>query len=280
MLSRLLPAGRRVALKASTPVQRLNVNQMNLSQHLRCLATTADAPKDTKDKSVAHKSDSATLALPAPEPGVIEQYGLYPFIGLAAAALVSKEIFLLGPEFLLAITLTGFFGTLYVGAGDSVAKYGEEDNAIRQKQLQAGSEYLITLLETYKSAIAASTSQADVMSQFTQEFETVVKEWHVAKAREAHIAAQKAVVNKLTSIAVQESTIEAQERGRRVEKALTGALQEFKTDAKLRARILDFVIPFAGAPAPKVPVAEDPIKQVFLKHWLGEEEYKKIEQKK
>merc|ERR1712070_167407 len=67
----------------------------------------------------------------------IEKYGLFPFLSLGAITILSKEMFVVDAEFLLATDIALFVGVCYVGVGDQMNKYFENQIEDEQKKLHA-----------------------------------------------------------------------------------------------------------------------------------------------
>lgn len=110
------------------------------------------------------------------EQGIIEKYGVLPFVGLGMAALVGKEAFIINEEFMLAINTCAFVFTAYVAVGDGFAKTVEEANAATSQKYHKAVDAVTDAMTTYKGAVQAKLDSVDVMREFIEEQDSAARD--------------------------------------------------------------------------------------------------------
>lgn len=115
-----------------------------------------------------------------PSLGAIERYGGWmPFIGLGAAALVSKEVMLLNPNHLF-LTHFGFVMTLgYLWGTDAIEGAKREEYWGKRRQVDAHLEMTIEALKIHKNILtAASKTHSQLVVALAKDDES----WEVEKS--------------------------------------------------------------------------------------------------
>lgn len=152
---------------------------------------------------------------------VAELGGWYPFLGLLSAALVSKEIYHLGPEFLYGVLSSGVFFGGYVLAVDPAKEWARD--AIQEDQQDWESVWkLYAAIQTEQIAMHKATiSLVDLLKQVNhhrKQSAVIEKKYLANKAKHD---ARAAVLQQLEAYLQKE---------RAVEKASSGALAKETRD--------------------------------------------------
>jgi len=220
-----------------------------------------------------HSSQPKLTAAPAAaapaaveEKGVIETYGLYPLLGLGITALVSKEMFILNEEFLLALDVAAFVTTGYVVLGDQVSDWFKSQEAQRVKEWDDTWDLLIEGLTMYKTSLNDKKLEVEFLKKFLAEYkEAAASHTSYLNVKPKHAAAAD-VLTKLEQIKNREEVVAAEHAKKLVDDAVAAVYAAFAKDAKLKDKALDNAIEFIGQ---KGTPKDDPIvgsfKNVFSK---------------
>jgi len=242
MFSRISRASR--AAKPFTQSMRYQRSFHNSSQ-VQSVAASATAVKQEEE-----------------EKGLIETYGYVPFFGLAAAAIVGKEAFILNEEFMLAINTCGFVFTAYVAVGDGFAKMVEDSNKTTAEKYHKGVDAVVTAMDTYKTTIQRKFDEVDVMKEFIEEqHQAAVNMVNFSNAKIRH-AAYGEMVQKLSSIKSREDAQASAEFAALVDSTVASVRDAYSGSnaAKLKTEALTYAMDNIG----KTP-AQDPVSKMFIK---------------
>lgn len=241
-------------LRATKPVQRCATNFLAPSS-LRLLHSTT--PR--------HNAPAATPKSESVFSDTIEKYGVAPFLGLGAIALLSKEVFVVDAEFFLALDMVLAVFTGYVVAGDSVNKHFEDVHKARMTRMDAALEAAIASVEMYKMNKMNITKEVDVMKQYQKEWvqaETAYCNYLTTKPK---IELYKETVAKLESIKNQEAQEASEAAKNEIAEAIAFVRSKFD-DKDVRNEMMQLAISNIGAD-PETSEAEDPVKRLFTQYF-------------
>lgn len=196
------------------------------------------------------------------EKGVIAEYGYVPFFGLAAAAMISKEVFHVDAETLLALDVVAFSLAAYIASGDMVSKMVEEDHNATLTKYNKGFDALLNSVSIYKNLLQFKFQEVDVMKELVDEqHDAAVAFCGYQNAKIRH-AAYSEMVSKLEAIKAREDAEASAEITKYVDGVLADVYSAFDGEkgAALRTEALDFAIANIG----QKPTAQDPVSKLFL----------------
>lgn len=208
-----------------------------------------------------------TTSAPGPN-SIIEKYGAVPFFGALAAVAITKEVFIIDAEFLLACEVGAFATTCYVLAGDSFNKMAEEEDAQKSKQFTEANDFALEMLGQYKMVQQVNQAKPEVLKQYLGElkasqvahaaYQTVVPK-HAA--RKSALAALEQIRSKELHEASMAWQAEVDAAVANVTKAIEGG------DAKLKTQMLDLAIANLGDKITDSKPEADPVKRLFMEQF-------------
>lgn len=214
----------------------------------------------TQPKCSAAPAAAAPAAAIDSEKGIIDTYGLYPLLGLGFTALVSKEMFLLNEEFLLALDISAFVATGYVLLGDQVSAWFKSQEAARVKYWDETWDLLIEGLNVYKNGLNDKKLEVDFLKQFLKEYkEGAVAHTNYLNVKPRHAAAAD-VLARLEQIKNREEVVAAEAATKMIDDAVASVYATFAKDSNLRNKSLDNAIEFIGQ---KGTPKDDPVLSSF-----------------
>lgn len=234
-----------------------------VSRAARPFTSNLRSQRSLHSTQVQSAAAAATAVKQEEDKGIIETYGYVPFFGLAAAALVGKEAFILNEEFMLAINTCSFVFTAYVAVGDGFAKLIEESNKAASDKYHKGVDAVITAMDTYKTTIQRKFDEVDVMKEFIEEqHQAAVNMVNFSNAKIRH-AAYNEMITKLASIKAREDAQAAAEFTALVDSTVASVRNAYAGDgsATLKTEALKYAIDNIGK-APK----QDPVSAMFIKN--------------
>lgn len=194
----------------------------------------------------------ASTALPAEQTffgglkQIIKEHGWYPFIGLGSAILLSKEIFMINTEFVVAADFCILTFIAYVLGADKVNAFVTEERAKLVDEInsvfKAEREIYKAQLDSCQAVINTPKVIAEANAAFTE------ANIAVAKARDLTQRAtfRDSIVQRLQAIKLAEEEAANQQREAIRAKAIADVMEAIKS-AKVRASVLDEAIALVGA---------------------------------
>jgi hypothetical protein len=192
----------------------------------------------------------------------LSKYGYVPFIGLTAAALISKEAYIVDAETLLALNIGSFVMTAYVALGDGLQKAVADYNASMKEKFDTASDSVLGALNTYKTVVQQKVLEVEVMKEYNTEAYNAAVSYIGYSNAKVRWAAYNEMMAKLESIKAQEEAAEAAEYSLLVEGAVADVVAAFSgpSAANLRADAMKFAIDNIGQ---KPKPGADPVTKVF-----------------
>lgn len=209
----------------------------------------------------------------APGPSaIIEKYGgALTFWGMIASIAVTKEVFILDAEFLLATEIAAFALATYVMAGDSVEKFCADQSKTEKDKFEDSYEFLATMLTQYKSSQQTNQLKPEILQQYLGEFKTAIA---ANAAYETVLPKHKAraeVMAVLEQIQIKEEHAASMAWASQVEEAVANVTEAFEVgldseNNALQAETLEMAINNIGS---KDPPADqiDPVKKLFMEQF-------------
>lgn len=195
------------------------------------------------------------------EQGVIEKYGVLPFVGFGAAALLGKEAFIVNEEFMLAINTCAFVFTAYVAVGDGFAKTVEDANKATSDKYHKAVDAVTGAITTYKSAVQSKLDSVDVMREFIEEQHSAAVELVAYQNAKVRHAAYGEMMTKLQSVKGREDAEAAAEFTMLVDNVCADVNAAYSGDsATIKGEALRFAMDNIG----KKPTS-DPVSALFIK---------------
>lgn len=186
--------------------------------------------------------------------GVLEQYGLMPFLGLGAAALISKEVFVVNEEFLLAVDVCAFVFTAYTVGGDTFNKMVADSNTARKEKFDSAFDAAIAAVETYKTSQSLLSKEVDVMKEYAKEHQEACESHARFLTLKPQHDARAEVLAKLESIAAREASEESTFHKELVEDTIWNVTAEIEESQGIRDEIFASALAQLGSGS---PLAED-----------------------
>lgn len=177
---------------------------------------------------------------------VISKHGWIPFLGLGAAALISKEIFHVNTEVVVLVNFSIVAFTGYVLGADEVIQsykeFREEEVEYIQKTFQAKKDILKANIECCEAIVNKPLVIKDIHAAFIEANAAVAK----ARALAAHQAARDNVTSQLNALYLKEQAeINARREAIRT-KAREYVLQHVTGDA-VKSSVLKEALTLVGA---------------------------------
>jgi hypothetical protein len=217
---------------------------------------------------------AAPVAVKAEENGdvadLINKYGKSTFWGMFAAILVSKEVFIIDAEFMLACEIGAFVLTGYVLTGDTLNKMSEEQDKATVAKFEAANDFMIEMFTQYKMVNSTLQNKPAVMKQYAEEYKSAI-EAHAAyqTIKPAH-AARASVLAALESIKVKEEHATAMAWQEAVDAATANVTAAFEGDKKLEDEMFTLAVQNLGFSQPDTTEQNDPVKRLFMKEFQEE----------
>lgn len=206
------------------------------------------------------------------EDGIIAKYGTIPFFGMAAAILVTKEVFILDAEWLLAMETAAFAMTGYVLIGDSINKYCEKEDEAKTAQFNAANDFLKTMLDQYKTVLMTAQHKPEVLKEYLGEYKAAAQSYAAYETVVPRHKARAAVLATLEQIRSKEQHQASLEWQRKVDDAVANVTKAFQSgDEKLNQEMLTLAINSFGFDKPTTTEANDPVKRLFAQQFQDEE---------
>lgn len=196
---------------------------------------------------------------------VVARYGgWYPFLGLAGAAAISKEVVILNEELLLVSNFAAMFGILYLGAGDTVTKGAEEQRAELAKKQDEYSDLQIEALQMAVQAHELNIEQVEVLKRLKTEHNTLSAELTKARALKLRHAARDAVVKRLSDLKGREASERASFK-EVVSKAATEYVRAQFASAPpaVKNQLVEFAIDVVEGKKKQMDAKQDPVKKLY-----------------
>lgn len=229
------------------------------------------APSLTRTfKTAPILSQSATPAAKADlNPAeIVSKYGTTTFVGMVAAILVSKEIFILDAEFLLSLEIGAFAMTAYVLTGDTINKMSEEQDATATKQFNGANDFMIEMFNQYKMVQSTVQNKPEVMKQYAAEYKQAIEAHAAYSTVKPQHEARAKVLAALEQFKVKEEHEAAMEWQNNVDRAVANVTKAFTSnDAKLNDQMIELAIANLGFTKPATTEDNDPVKKMFLKEF-------------
>jgi len=228
------------------------------------------------EQAAANKEALKHLDEEAKEPGVIETYGWYPFIGLSLTALISKELIILSPANLLGTYSLVGLGLGYLLFGETLKKAALADFEKERKQQQ---DMMDTMIELTKAEIAIWKTkgvEATLLEQYRVESEQVNARWATAQVLKARHAFRGEMMQRLTEILSREQTEMAQAQAKLINDAIAYVRGKFaKRDPQTDQETFEFALLAVGEEGVKLPKDKDPVRNAFVEFFKSRGAQKK-----
>jgi len=238
-------AAARSALRASMPAQR------RMIQTTPVRATAAVAP--------THTSDDESL---------MSKYGMYPLVGLATTAMVSKEVIILSEETLIAINFSAFCLAAYVAAGTKLNDAFDIERKENEDKVLGATNFRVKLIEAEIAQWEASKNTMDAFTAIADQNAAVAGQYTNAVQRQAKQEAAAKARSALEALANQQKSVQMEAQANLVADAADYARGQFATptEAMKDAAIwlaIDGIGFLKGEPK-ATDVDADPVKKVFM----------------
>lgn len=222
------------------------------------------APALTRDFHVSSvKSSDCKAAAPVEEEGIVAKYGTIPFFGMVAAIAISKEIYIIDAEWLLAMTTGVFCLGGYVTIGDSMNKYVNAENEQKTATFEAANDFAIELFGTYKASQASLLHKPSVLRQYAEEYKAAAEQHAAYRTVLPKHAARAKVLAALQNIQKAEEMAAAAEWTTEVNAAVLGVTNAFLNDkGALADEMIEQAIANLGFTDTADPKA-DPVARLF-----------------
>lgn len=237
-------AAARTALRASMPSQR------------RMLQTTP-----------IRATAAVTTPTSTEEEGIISKFGLYPFVGLAATAMVSKEVIILSEEALIAVNFSTFCLAAYIAAGNSVHQSFESERQANVKSMTNATNFRVKLIEAEIEQWTASKNQASAVKTIIDETALANKDYVAALALQKKHNAVQLAQSALDQIVQKEGYERSQVQGEIVAEAGQYVREAFaRASFASKEAALNDAIANIGDGHIMAPFEQDPVKMLFIEY--------------
>lgn len=250
---------------------RLSSRALNASRASVAPRVAAAFPSRQFHKAPVVKNAAAKEEFPpgiVPEDSIIAKYGTIPFFGMGAAILITKEIFIIDAEWLLAMETAAFAMTGYVLIGDSLNKHCADEDAATKAKFDSANDFLTGMLDQYKLVQTTAQSKPAVLAAYMKEYEGAAQEFASYQTVVPKHKARAQVLASLEAIRTKEQHAAAEEWQSAVDKAVANVSATFdKGDAKLSEEMLNLAIDNIGYDKPNTTPDKDPVKRLFMEQF-------------
>jgi len=240
----------------------------------RALARPIVAKFDTRGlkTSPALRNAAATNNDDLAPPSIIEKYGSLPFWGGLATIVITKEVFIIDAEFLLACEVGAFALAAYVMAGDSFEKYSQAEDDAKAKQFNQANDFALEMLNQYKMVQQVNQAKPEVLRQYVGQLKDATVAYAAYQTVVPQHAARKSVLAALEAIKVKEEHAASMAWQAEVDD-IVAAVSEgvVNADAKTKQQMLDLAIANMGIEIKDSTPEQDPVKRLFLAQFPDEE---------
>lgn len=216
----------------------------------------------------AQRSFSATPATNETADGpkaIIDKYGAVSFWGMLGAILVTKEIYVIDAETLLACQILSVAGTFYVLTGDSVNKWSEDEDKAVTKKFHEANDFMLDMFKNYKDTQVSIQDKPAVCADYLTEFKEAITENAAYKTVLPKHAARASVLAALESIANKEQAAASEAWKNTVSSIVANVETAFEAEnPKLETEMLDLAVASLGFTKPSTSVENDPVKRMFV----------------
>lgn len=199
----------------------------------------------------------------------ITKYGSTAFWGALAAILVSKEVYIINAETLLAAEIIAFVGTAYVLTGDTIDKMSREQDQKKTDQFADANDFMLEMFNQYKTTEASAQNTPAVLEEYLKEYKEAVVQHAAHETVVPQHAARASVLATLEGIKNREQHAAAMEWQEHIDRAMANVNKNFRSDQKVQMATLDLAISNLGQdPSPD---QKDPVKDLILNEFPDEE---------
>lgn len=226
------------------------------------------------NSSSALKNAAAANVSKEEHPGpaaIIDKYGALTFWGMVATIAVTKEVFIIDAEFLLAMEIGAFATTAYVLTGNQVQDWAAETTKEEDTKFNEANDFMLTMLDQYKTVQQLNQGKPAVLEAYLGEFKDTTKAHAVYETVLPQHTARAKVLATLESLRAKEEHAAAAEWANSINQAVvnvTSAFEDQKNTA-LQQETLDAAIGaigFEDSGGDKI----DPVKKLFVAEFGGE----------
>jgi len=211
--------------------------------------------------------DAHAKSLKARDESVVGQYGWVPFYGMIGVIFLSKEIVVVGTEFMLFSAFLSFFATSYILLGETVTKMSTEILAENKTKFDHLFDWSIANLRVYKAKTEVEVDTVSVLENMLKQQREVEKMYIAAQNLQQRHEFQQAIIDKLTQIKIKEDAEAALERSQLIDTAVANVYKSFTEDTgPLREAALVNAISLLGTDG-STTLEEDPVKKLFVKEF-------------
>lgn len=214
----------------------------------------------------------ATAAAVAPssaneDESLISKFGMYPFVGLATTALVSKEVLILSEETLVAVNFAGFCLAAYIATGSKLHDAFEAERQENIARIQAATDFRVKLIAAEMDQWNATKNTADAVKGVVAQNADADKDYVVAVARKKKQDAVLKAQTALDAIVKAEAFERAEAQGALVVDAANYVRAAFVKASKEQKQLaLKDAIDNIGDGSKQSPMDKDPVKQLFMEY--------------
>jgi len=176
------------------------------------------------------KNATAAVAEEKEAPGpsdIVDKYGALTFWGMVASIVVTKEVFVIDAEFLLALEVGAFALAGYVMTGDQVDKWSKDEDDKATSQFNDANDFMLTMLNQYKTVQEVNQFEPAVLKQYLGEYKEALVENAAYQTVLPKHEARAAVIAALEQIKSREETAASAEWQATVEAAVEDAIISF-----------------------------------------------------
>lgn len=236
-------------------------------------ASASSATPSPTSGSDSSASSSAAQLKPTPDHqpttlrGIIDKYGgLYPLLGLGAAAAITKEFIILNEELLMVSNFAVVVLAGYVVLSDTVLNAQKDTVETDRKNVE---EWGGLESDGYRAVIEAhkrNLYQADALRYVKNQFNQFVYEASKAKQVLSLIALRDSTEKKLIEIAAREQT-ENTSKAKQITQQATSTVRDYfkNADSKTKQQLIDNAIALLSGQTKQIQADRDPVKQAFLR---------------
>lgn len=197
---------------------------------IAALPTKFEAVRNFNSSSAlknAAAADASKEVAPGPSE-IIDKYGAVTFWGMVATIAISKEVFIIDAEFLLAMEIGAFALATYVMAGNSVQDWAAETTADEDKKFNEANDFMLTMLNQYKTVQQLNQSKPAVLEQYLGEYKDTIKAYAAYETVVPQHAARASVIASLEALQAKEEHAAAEEWANSITLAVANVTSAFE----------------------------------------------------
>jgi len=198
---------------------------------------------------------------------ILDHWGWWPTFGLGAVVAISKELFILNEEVVVAAAFTGMITTLIVTQGPALVDYFNKRSASVRHELEIRYDMWIDIIKLIIKNHQSYLSLAEEAKEFQRAHLALSKQRQLANVRSRRLRLLQNFEKKLQEFQFNEDARLDNVVQSQVNDAMRFANETVQKDAKLRSSFVDSALASLATLGQTGTESSDPLFRVFQDHF-------------